>query len=128
MNSRDSDILQAVMETHGMDRCGPAQLLVLLLEHDVLHDRWIERVIRDLDGVRLPQDHADSIQEAFKVAGIRWGRRRLKALRQMYRKRRMPVGVRTVKIDGVSLKNVPSILAKETPPAVNELTAYLVGC
>ena len=60
------------------------EILVILLRRD---DRLDEQMVREsmLDGVRLVDAERFAIADAFVFAARRWGKRRVKLLRQMYK-------------------------------------------
>ena len=69
---------------HGRLSDNPAELLVILLLHDVLYEKPVKELINDLEGVRLERNDRDSILNAFQIAAG-YGRN-VKNLRRMFEK------------------------------------------
>ena len=59
-------------------------LVILLRRDDRLDEQMVRASIQQLDGVRLVDAERLAISDAFIVASRRWGRHRVKLLRQMY--------------------------------------------
>ena len=59
-------------------------LVILLRRDDRLDETMVRASIQQLDGVRLVDAERFAISDAFVFASRRWGRRRVKLLRQMY--------------------------------------------
>ena len=61
------------------------ELLVILLRRDGrLDEQRVRESIQQLDGVRLVDAERSAISDALVFASRRWGKRRVKLLRQMY--------------------------------------------
>ena len=59
-------------------------LVILLRRDDRLDEQMVREEIQQLDGVRLVDAERFAIADAFVFAARRWGKRRVKLLRQMY--------------------------------------------
>ena len=59
-------------------------LVILLRRDDRLDEQRVREEIQQLDGVRLVDAERFAISDAFVFAARRWGKRRVKLLRQMY--------------------------------------------
>ena len=60
-------------------------LVILLRRDDRLDEQRVRESIQQLDGVRLVDAERFAISDAFVLASRRWGKRRVKLLRQMYK-------------------------------------------
>ena len=70
-------------QAYAMDKI---ELLVILLRRDDrLDEQRVRESIQQLDGVRLVDAERFAISDAFVFAARRWGKRRVKLLRQMYK-------------------------------------------
>ena len=62
-------------------------LVILLRRDDRLDETMVRASIQQLDGVRLVDAERFAISDAFVLASRRWGKRRVRLLRQMYKNR-----------------------------------------